>query len=87
MRKRQTLNRIFGGQVWNPGGAIFSDRWGHVLLPRQLNGSKCPASRFQVYNSQTYNLCMKVYINHVGEAVNVLFRLIFRQRQSGINQI
>jgi len=33
----------------------------------------CEVSRLH-YNSQTYNLCMKVYMNHVGEAVNVLLR-------------
>jgi len=36
MTKRRMLSKIFGGQVWNTGGAIFSAGEAHVSPVKQL---------------------------------------------------
>jgi len=36
MIKRQTLSKIFGGQVWNTGGQFFSTGQAHAPPVKQL---------------------------------------------------
>jgi len=39
MIKRRTLSKIFGGQVWNTGGAIFSTGMAHASPVKQLKNA------------------------------------------------
>jgi len=49
MIKRRALSKIFGGQVWNIGGSIFSTGEAHAAPVKQLKNALVYSSSCETY--------------------------------------